>query len=191
MKSERPDFTDLVNTGVNHMNGKVDLSNQQIQVDDLPSLNTLLKINHNYIRTLDLSGNKSIAGIIPVLKDLDKLESLQLIDCGLASRDIEILSDLVRASNVLKNLDLSSNELKAKSFSVLTLALSQNSSIKTLELRNTGMSDRELKYLTDILEINNSLKSIDIRDNKLVLMANAEDLNKFISKLIFNRNISN
>ncbi|CAD8101612.1 unnamed protein product [Paramecium primaurelia] len=79
------------------------------------------------------------------------------------------VSELLRISSKLMELDLSGNVININDFQVLCDGLFSNSSVTTLNLKNCKLSDESILQLIPCLHQNSSIKNIDISQNELSL----------------------
>ncbi|CAD8124625.1 unnamed protein product [Paramecium sonneborni] len=79
------------------------------------------------------------------------------------------VSELLRKSQKLQELDLSGNVLNQNDFQILCDGLFVNSSVTTLNFRNCKLTDESFLLLMPCLHANSQIKNLDISQNEITL----------------------
>uniref|UniRef100_A0A8C9SF44 NACHT domain-containing protein n=1 Tax=Scleropages formosus TaxID=113540 RepID=A0A8C9SF44_SCLFO len=139
------------------------------------SLASALRSNRcSHLRELDLSYNQPGDSGVKLLSDLledphCKLETLQLIQCGLTGRCCEALASvLISNSSHLRELDLSDNDLQDSGVKLLSAGLgNKHCKLDTLRLSCCCVTERGCAFLASVLLSNpcSHLRELDLSYN--------------------------
>ncbi|XP_029107788.1 NACHT, LRR and PYD domains-containing protein 3-like [Scleropages formosus] len=151
------------------------LSNCGIRERGCDSLASALRSNRcSHLRELDLSYNQPGDSGVKLLSDLledphCKLETLQLIQCGLTGRCCEALASvLISNSSHLRELDLSDNDLQDSGVKLLSAGLgNKHCKLDTLRLSCCCVTERGCAFLASVLLSNpcSHLRELDLSYN--------------------------
>ncbi|XP_048014004.1 NACHT, LRR and PYD domains-containing protein 14-like isoform X2 [Megalobrama amblycephala] len=155
---------------------KLGLSSCYISDSDCADLSSALRSNPSHLRELDLSGNSfeysGMRELSVLLKQLPKLQKLELRSCYISKSDCAVLSSVLRSNLSLRELDLSENyfgdsgmkqlsdllkhpqcKLEKLSCADLSSALISNlSHLRELDLSENYFGDSGVKQLSALLK---------------------------------------
>ena len=125
--------------------------------------------NNNHLEDVDLSNNNIQAVAVHVVKGLQQITSLKVLNLGNSNLPKEISADLAHVINCNKYLEqllLFNNSLSSSIIDILQ-ALSRFSTLKVLDLQGNQVTKETIRYLSSVVMKNNGLYVLLLDKNNL------------------------
>ena len=125
--------------------------------------------NNNHLEDVNLSNNNIQAVAVHVVKGLQQITSLKVLNLGNCNLPKEISSELAHVINCNKYLEqllLCNNNLSSSLFTILQ-ALSKFSTLKVLDIRGNQITEEAGEYFTSVINKNHKLEQLLLSDNNL------------------------
>ena len=125
--------------------------------------------NNNHLEDVNLSNNNIQAVAVHVVKGLQQITSLKVLNLGNCNLPKEISSELAHVINCNKYLEqllLCNNNLSSSMFTRLQ-ALSKFSTLKVLDIRGNQITEEAGEYFTSVINKNHKLEKLLLSDNNL------------------------
>ena len=126
-------------------------------------------LNNKFLKHLYLGNNSIGKGMMHIVKSLQQITSLEMLDLGNNNIPKEVCNEIavaIEVNNKLKKLWLCHNKL-GSSINAILNALCKLSTLKVLHLDNNLMTQENGKTLAFIITHNTGLEEIHLNDNNL------------------------
>ena len=125
--------------------------------------------NNNHLEDIDLSNNNLQEVAVHVVKGLQQLKSLQVLDLSHTNMPKESSDDLalaIECNQCLNTIMLHSNNLQSAAIVILQ-ALCNLSSLRVVDLRNNQLTEETGEYLSHLILNNPELNDMNLINNKI------------------------
>ena len=145
---------------------QLDIRNIKMTKVGVYALSEYLKLN-NSLESLEIGSNDiNDDGLTKILNNLNHiLVRLIISDCHLTSNDAISISNMLRVSKTLKNLEISRNCIGDDGIKAISDSLHINTTLIQLNAYYCNFHDEGAKCIAEMLQKNNSLKYLDISLN--------------------------
>ncbi|XP_026354693.2 leucine-rich repeat-containing protein 31 isoform X1 [Ursus arctos] len=140
-----------------------------LTTDDVRALGEALEMIPD-LEELNLSWNSEVGGNLPLIlrkfQEGSKIQTLELVDCGLTSEDGAFVGQLLPMMQNLEVLDLSINRNIGASLNSIAQGLKSTSNLKVLKLHSCGLSQESVRLLDAAFRYLCELKKLDLSCNR-------------------------
>lgn len=140
----------------------VDLSDSQLEYDDVETLSAAL-VNNTNITILNLSdndiGNDGISSLADVLTSNKSITELYLSDTSITDDVMECVAQALKSNTTLSVLDISNNDIGNDGIEELTKV---SISINSIDLSTTSFDDIGASFLAHCIARNESVTNVEI-----------------------------
>lgn len=180
----------------NQFKNKLTLSIQALNNDpahfDLDGFKNILG-SYKDIHTLDLGNrnsfisNDSLILLLPTLKEMTTIKSLNLSFTGLTDKSIKIISEWLKDNNTIEELNLAGNLLNDDALDKLWTGISCNTTLKVINISSYQISTTAIQKFCEFLKTNTTLITVLLGRHKSIFTEN--DLAALLSALNQNRTL--
>lgn len=119
------------------------------------------------LRELRLQPRSSWPHVMGALELNARLERLDLRNCGLKPRDVEVLAEALLMNSSLADLDLRRNDVGSAGGRALATVLESNATLRVLRLGSCSLGDVGGRAVASGLASNGGLRELDVSRNDL------------------------
>jgi len=160
-----PDLVSIVEKNPNMTN--LELRSCFITDEGVTMLANAIYIHPN-LKILNLDSNKiDQTGICALSATISNISHLSLGYCKPGIAGIEALSNAIRKSIKMVNLDLSWSEIDDSGIQILAEAAKMSTSLKSLKLNKNKITDKGAVYLAEMIQCSSSMTYLSVARNQL------------------------